>query len=181
MAFVSLLFGLTGNQTLVGSIPLDALLTEQTELSAKVSAHAVEDGSTITDHIACEPEKLTVSGVITAASIFAFGSSGRSKLMAVKDALRQIQERRVPVTIVTGSDVYVNFAMLSAKISRSPSGEQLSLECSFQKIVMVTLREGHLPPANVAQSAKGKAGQTGAKSGKVSDATATDVPPAPVT
>ena len=172
MAFVSLLFGLAGNQTMVGSVPLDALLTEDTELSANASQYAVEDGTVISDHITQEPERLSLAGVVTAASIFTFGAGGRSKLIAAKDALRQIHERRVPITIITGSDVYMHFAMVNARISRSNEGEQLSLSCGFQKINMAQLREADIPPAKVAPSAKGKAGQTAAKGGKVSDQTA---------
>lgn len=177
MAFVSLLFGLPGNQTMIGSIPLDALLSEDTELTANASQYEVEDGTVISDHITREPERLSMSGIISAASIYTFGAGGRSKLIAAKDALRQIHERRVPITIITGSDVYVNFAMVNARISRNNEGEQLSLSCGFQKIDMARLREADIPPAKVSASAKGKAGKTGAKGGKVSDATANKVPP----
>ncbi len=172
MAFVSLLFGLAGNQTMVGSVPLDALLTEDTELSANASQYAVEDGTVVSDHITREPERLSMSGIISAASIYTFGAGGRSKLIAAKDALRQIHDRRVPITIITGADVYVNFAMVNARISRTNEGEQLSLICGFQKIDVTQLREADIPPAKVAASTKGKAGKTGAKGGKISDQTA---------
>lgn len=172
MAFVSLLFGLAGSQTMIGSIPLDALLSEDTELTANASQYEVEDGTVISDHITREPERLSMSGIISAASIYTFGAGGRSKLIAAKDALRQIHERRVPITIITGSDVYVNFAMVNARISRTNEGEQLSLICGFQKIDVTQLREADIPPAKVAASTKGKAGRTGAKGGKISDQTA---------
>jgi len=176
MAFVTLLFDLAGKQSMLGSIPLDALLTEETELTATVSKYPVENGSVISDHIAQEPESLSLSGVITAASIYTFMSGGRSKLIAAKDALRQIHERRQPITIVTGADVYQNYAMTKATISRKNEGEKLDVACSFQKITVAQLREVDIPEDVVASSVEGKAGQTAAAGGKVSDTRSQSVP-----
>ncbi|MBW4789442.1 hypothetical protein JQS35_12595 [Alcaligenes faecalis subsp. faecalis] len=176
MAFVTLLFDLAGKQSMLGSIPLDALLTEETELTASVSKYAVEDGSVISDHIAREPETLSLSGVITAASIYTFFTGGRSKLIAAKDALRQIHERRQPITIVTGADIYQNYAMTKAAITRKNEGEKLDVVCNFQKIVVARLRQADIPADKVAPSVEGKAGQTGAAGGKVSDTRLQTVP-----
>lgn len=164
---------------MIGSVPLDALLLEDTELSANASRYPVEDGTVISDHITREPERLAVSGVVTAAGIILFGAGGRSKLIAAKEALRQIHEQRLPVTVVTGMDVYADYAMTNAKISRTNEGEKISLDCEFQKIDKVQLKRADIPPQKVAgtkgQGTKGKAGQTAAKGGKASDANAPPV------
>ncbi len=175
MAFVTLLFDLAGKQSMLGSIPLDALLSETTELSSSVSQYPVENGSVISDHIAQSPESLSLTGVITAASIYTFFGGGRSKLIAAKDVLRQIHERRQPITIVTGTDIYQDYAMTKASIARTNDGEKLSLDCSFQKITVAQLREVDIPADKVEPSVQGKAGQTRAAGGKVSDTTAPSV------
>ncbi|TFL14223.1 hypothetical protein CSC67_08710 [Pusillimonas caeni] len=171
MAFLSLLFGLGGAQSMIGSVPLDALLIEDTELAANISQYPVEDGTVISDHITREPERLAVSGVVTAAGITMFGAGGRSKLIATKEALRQIHEQRLPVTIVTGMDVYADYAMSNAKMSRTNEGEKLTLDCEFQKIEKAQLKQADIPPEKVSgqkgQGTNGKAGQTAAKGGKV--------------
>lgn len=175
MAFLSLLFGLGDTQSMIGSVPMDALLSEDTELTSSATRYPVEDGSIISDHITREPERLALHGVITAAGITLFGAGGRSKLIAAKEAMRLIHEQRLPVTVVTGSDVYADFAMENAKISRTNEGEKITLSCEFNKINKVQLRTADIPPAKVRGSAKGKAGKTGEKGGKVSSST--DTPP----
>jgi len=176
MAFLSLLFGLAGSQSMIGSVPLDALLIEDTELSANISQYPVEEGADISDHITQEPERLAVSGVVTAAGITIFGAGGRSKLIAAKETLRQLHKQRIPVTIVTGMDVYADYAMANAKISRTNEGEKITLDCEFQKIDKVQLKQADIPPEKAAgskgQGANGKAGQTASKGGKVDSASA---------
>lgn len=174
MAFLSLLFGLGGAQSMIGSLPLDALLIEDTELSANISQYPVEDGTVISDHITREPERLALSGVVTAAGIIMFGAGGRSKLIAAKEALRQIHKERIPVTIVTGMDVYTNYGMSNAKISRTNEGEKITLDCEFQKIDKAQLQQADIPPEKAqagpggkGTGANGKAGQTASKGGKV--------------
>lgn len=182
MPFLSLLFDLPNQQTTIGSVPLDAVLTEDTELSAMVTDYPTEDGSVVQDHITRQPERLSMSGVVTGAGLM-FNAGGRSKLIMTKEQFRAINESRTPITIVSGSDVYEDFAMTNAKISRSNVGEQLAIDCEFKKIRKVQLRTADIPPEKVAgtkgEGTKGRAGQTAGKGGKVSDATAdkAEVPP----
>lgn len=180
MSYISLVFGLGGPQSLIGALPLDALLSEETRLSSNITSYPVEDGPPVTDHISQDAERLSLSGMVTAASITMFGAGGRSKLMAAKEALRLIHDQRLPITIVTGIDMYENFGMGDATIGRTNKGDFLTIDCEFRKIRKVTLKEADIPPEQVAQAegapagsgAKGKAGQTGAKGGKADTDTA---------
>lgn len=176
MAFLSLLFGLPNQPTTIGAVPLDAVLLEDTELSSNVTDYPTEDGAAVQDHITQQPERLSLSGVVTGAGLLLGGGGGRSKLIMTKEQFRAISEARTPITIVSGSDVYTDFAMERAKISRSNVGEKLSIDCEFKKIRKVQLRQADIPPEKVADSAKGRAGQTAAKSGKVSDASGQQTP-----
>ena len=179
MAFLSLLFALDGQRSMIGSLALDALLIEDTELTANISAYPVEDGTVISDHITREPERLSLSGVVTGAGVRLFSAGGRSKLIEAKATLREIHVQRLPITIVTGMDIYTDYAMSNAKISRTNEGEKITLDCEFQKIDKVQLRQADLPPEKVkpgatgsGSGAQGKAGQTAAKGGKVDSANA---------
>lgn len=189
MSFLSLVFGLGGAQTSIGALQLDALLTESTELNSNISEYPVEEGPPITDHITQNSERLALSGVVTGAGVLMFGAGGRSKLMAAKEALRLIHEGRIPITVITGMDIYENFGMSNARIGRSNQGDKLTIECEFQKIRKVTAKQADIPPEKVAEStdaqgnpqgkgagAKGKAGATGAKGGKASTASQQQAP-----
>lgn len=177
MSFINLVFGLGMQRTQIGALTLDALLTEDTRLVSNVTAYPVEDGAPISDHVANENEQLSLSGVVAGAGVTLFSGGGRSKLMAAKDAIRVLHEQRVPITIVTGMDVYTDMVMTNADIGRNNEGEFININCQFEKIRKVTVKTADIPPQKVAGTdkgagAKGKAGTTEAKGGKVSDKTA---------
>ncbi|OZI79917.1 phage baseplate protein [Bordetella genomosp. 2] len=173
MSFVSLVFGQGFAQSSVGAVTLDALLGETTELNSRATEYVVEDGPPVTDHIVQDSEQLHLSGWITSADLTLFGAQGRSKLVSAKAALRRIHAERLPVTVTTGLDVYVDMAMESCKIERTNEGEFFSVQCGFRKIRKVALRTADIPPAKVAVSAKGKAGQTKTNAGKADTPEAT--------
>ena len=169
MALIDMVFRLTDTpQTMIGAVRLDALISEQTSLANGVTQYAVEEGAPVSDHISTEAEKLTIEGVVTGASVSLFGTHGRSKMIEAKEALRVINEQRQPITIVTGLDVYPDFAMESCDISRNADdGEQLRISISLTKIRKAKTREADIPPGKVRQNAAGKAGQTKRPAGKI--------------
>lgn len=180
MNFVSMIFGWNGGSS-VGTMALDALLSEKTTLNSRATAYAVEDGLPVTDHVVQESEQLTLDGWVTAADITMLGGmrprggglagassgAGRSKLISAKDALRKIHADRLPVTITTGLDVYVDFVMESCSIGRSNSGgDRFEISAGFRRIRKVTLRQADIPPEKTSGSASGKAGTTRTNAGK---------------
>ena len=169
MALIDLVFRLKdAPQTMIGALQLDALISEQTSLSNGVTQYAVEEGAPVSDHISSEAEKLTIEGVVTGASVSLFGTHGRSKMIEAKEALRVINEQRQPITIVTGLDVYPEFAMESCDISRNADdGEKLHISISLTKIRKAKTREADIPPGKVRQNAAGKAGETRKPAGRV--------------
>ena len=168
MSIVNLLFSaLAGKRTTIGVLELDALLTENTSLSSQITEYPIEDGTVISDHITRESERLSLSGVITGTGTLFNVGLGKYKLIAAKETLRELHAKRELVTIVTGLDVYEDFAIESLDIERnSDDGERLNISAEFRKIQKVTLRKEEVPPDNAAPNAKGKAGQTKAKTGK---------------
>ena len=175
MALIDMVFRLVDTpQTMIGALQLDALISEQTSLSNGVTQYAVEEGAPVSDHISSEAEKLTIEGVVTGASVSLFGVHGRSKMIEAKEALRVINEQRQPITVVTGLDVYPDFAMESCDISRNADdGEKLHISISLTKIRKAKTREADIPPGKVRQNAAGKAGETRKPAGRVTSRQAT--------
>lgn len=166
---VNMVFGIGG--TTVGALQLDALIEETTELAANVTQYAVEEGAPIADHIGVESERLSLSGVVSGASVVLFGDSGKSKLVQAKALLRQMHEKREPITIVSGLDFYADYAITSCTIRRGVD-EKLDVEMSLIKIRKAQPREADVPPQKASGKAKGKAGETSARKGKTAGKTA---------
>ncbi|EHK65304.1 hypothetical protein KYC_17457 [Achromobacter arsenitoxydans SY8] len=173
-----------GGGSSIGVIPLDALITEATELESQATSYAVEEGPPVTDHIAQESERLQMDGWVTAAEASLLGGvggqrtsganslgTGRQKLISAKAALRKIHADRLPITITTGLDVYVDFAMTRCSIGRSnDAGDRFSITAEFRKIRKVALRQGDIPPEKTSGTASGKAGGTKTNAGKTNGA-----------
>lgn len=176
MSTVSLVFATGYARTTIGTVQLDALLVETVELTSRATSYAVEDGPPVTDHITQESEVLQLSGVISAAEVTLFEVAGRSKMVAAKDALRKIHQDQLPITVLTGLDLYADMAMESCKLSRGNNGgNAFEVTCALKKIRRVVLRTAEIPPAKVAPRAKGKAGQTKANGGKVDGSNTSDL------
>ncbi|SSW67322.1 hypothetical protein AVE30378_02562 [Achromobacter veterisilvae] len=183
MSFVSLVFGWGGGSS-IGVIPLDALISEATELESEATSYAVEDGPPVTDHIAQDSERLALDGWVTAAEATLLGGlgrdlagapnslgTGRQKLISAKAALRKIHADRLPITITTGLDVYADFAMTRCSIGRTnDGGDKISITAELRKIRKVTLRQADIPPEKTSGSASGKAGGTKTNAGKANGA-----------
>jgi hypothetical protein len=187
MSFVAMIFGWNGG-TSIGAVPLDALVSEKTSLNSRATDYAVEDGPPVTDHVVQESELLTLDGWVTAAEVSLLGGlvegavsalrtggslrglsakAGRSKLISAKDALRKIHADRLPITVTTGLDVYVDVVMERCEIGRTnEGGDRFEISADFKRIRKVTLRQADIPPEKTSGSAAGKAGQTKTNAGK---------------
>lgn len=182
MAFINVIFGANEPQTKIGTLQIDALLSEQNVLLSSATQYPVEDGSTISDHVTRQSVQLAVSGVVTSAGVSLFSPGGRTKLVRAKDALKRIHADRQPITIVTGMDVYSGYVMTTARIGRTNEGEKLTLDCSFLEIRKTQVEKAAIPTETVAPQldgkdqpipgagARGRAGQTAAPLGTVSQA-----------
>ncbi|EFM88744.1 phage baseplate protein [Actinobacillus pleuropneumoniae] len=170
MSVINLLYSaLLGTRTVVGVIELDALLTESTSLRSQITEYPVEDGTVISDHITHESESLSIEGVITSAGTLFNVSMGKAKLISAKEEFRILHEKRALITVVTGLDVYVDFAIESCEINRNADdGERFNVNLTLKKIKKVSLRTEEIPPEKASGKAKGKAGKTAKNAGKQS-------------
>ena len=148
MSLVNLLYSyLVGTRTVIGALELDALVSENTSLKSQITEYPIEDGSVISDHISQESETLSLEGVITGTGTLFNIAAGKSKLIAAKEALRTLHKNRELITIITGVDVYEDFAIESCDINRNnKDGEQFSVNLELKKINKVTLRTEEIPP-----------------------------------
>jgi len=170
MNLVNLVFGIGNVQTTIGALKLDALVEERVTLSSRVTKYVVEDGAPITDHINNDNEKLHIEGVITGATVVLFGDVGRQKLVYAKEALRVLHENKNPITVVTGMDMYTDFAIESCDVSRNADdGDCLNVSLELVHIRKATVETTDVPPGKVKPAAKGKAGETKKKGGKVTN------------
>lgn len=165
MATVGLTFS-TGVPSTVGALELDALLTEGTELSAKATEYAVEEGSPISDHVVLESEQLKLSGWITPSNVQQLTAAGRPKMLEAKAALRKMINDRAEITVSTGMDTYTGMIMEKCSIGRSNEGDHFSVDMQFIKIRKAVLRKVDIPPGKTSGTATGKAGSTNTKAGK---------------
>jgi hypothetical protein len=177
MAEVGLTFS-TGVPTTVGALEIDALLSEMTNLAAKATEYAVEEGSPISDHVVPSPERLKVSGWITPSNVQLMQADGRPKMIEAKATLRKMIADRAEVTIVTGMDTYSGMILETCDIGRTNEGEHFTVDMEFVKIRKAVLRKADIPPDKTKGTATGKAGSTNTKAGKASTSTA-DQPSAP--
>ncbi len=134
-----------GSRAVVGSILLDALVSEDTLLESFATVYPVEDGSTISDNVSNDAERLSLSGQVTSAEITVYGAGGWQKLIQAKDLFRQLHAAREPITIATGIDTYTEMVMERCRIGRTNEGDHFSVECDFRKIVKSQLQTDLVP------------------------------------
>lgn len=165
MADVGVTFS-TGIATTIGALQIDALLEETTQLAAKATEYAVEDGAPISDHVVLVPERLKVSGWITPSDVQLMSADGRPKLAEAKATLRKIVSDRAEITVTTGMDTYSGMIMESCNINRTNESERFNVDMEFVKIRKAVLRKVDIPPEKTTGTAKGKAGATNTDAGK---------------
>lgn len=176
MADVGLTFS-GDSRTSVGLLQLDVLMSEGTDLTARATEYAVEEGSPISDHIIVESERLKLSGYVLPSNVMLMTADGRPKLIEAKATMRKIMTSRQAVTVTTGLDTYTNMVVEECSIGRdSEGGDRLTVDMSLVQIRTTTLRREAIPPATTKGTATGKAGATKTKAGKAPG----DEPKAPV-
>lgn len=90
----------------IGPVPVDIIEKETLESTLKVTKLPVEFGADITDHAYREPRKIILEGIIGGS--LARSSTGRAEAVAGWQALKRLQESRLPFTLISGLDVHQN-------------------------------------------------------------------------
>ena len=146
----------------IGSVEIDASVSEIHSSSADITEFPVEDGSLITDHINKKPDVVQIEGYVSNTPIKSltdiFGlatfnslgnlAQGISNDLAKKsyDKLLEIVEGNELITIVTTLRTYENMAIESFIVNRSASdGDSLHFTAIARQITLVQIAESVFP------------------------------------
>src|SRR5574342_5520 len=93
---------------------IDVTVAEEHELPAEVTAHPVEDGADITDHVRLTPISVTLEGIVSDTPIGRLAEQRAPDGRPSDDAyafLKLVRSRREPVTIETSLETFTNMIL----------------------------------------------------------------------
>lgn len=134
---------------------IDGYQQESHTLDSTISRLPTEDGSSITDHIVYNPEKLTLTGKV---SLKREGSEKRLSRSQERvrqnefwSKIRELMENKTVLSVYTTWGVYETMAIKSAQAE--PSGMGMKFTLTLSQILRVGISseitpENSLPPAN---------------------------------
>jgi len=127
---------------LIDGYLVDVAVSEGHEFPSEVTQHPVETGADLTDHVRNRPIMITLEGVVSDTPIGLVANERSEDVLPSDEALaklKEIRNRREPVTITTSLGTYENMAMQSLSVPRSSStGEALRFTCVFVQIQLIT-------------------------------------------
>lgn len=173
-ASVNLVFSRT--QAQIGTVVLDASLSEQHTSTNEVTDHPVEQGVNIVDHVRPKPDTLKLEGLVSNNPLPAAGAQPtpitmggvtfESRSAATPEAagtayrdLLNLKENATLLTVVTGLRTYDNMVIESLDVPRdAKTGAVLRFTCSLKQIRTAVLQTAKIVPT--ANSNKGKKATT---------------------
>jgi len=113
----------------IGELEVDVVVTETHNQLSEVTDSAVENGSTVSDHVNIQPATLSMEGVIsnrpTSLREFAQKQLSGKDAQQGYDDLRRLAELGSLVTVVTNIRVYDNMVMTSFSVDRDKSTKEV--------------------------------------------------------
>lgn len=134
---LSLLYGRKYAQSRVGTVSLDATLSEDHSYRSRVTNFPIENGTYISDHVINEPVRLSIRGLVsdTPLNILAIGN----RSIDAFNRLIEIQERKERISVITGIKVYTDMVITSLNVPRDiATGQSLTFNIEFQKLMIDT-------------------------------------------
>lgn len=137
---------------LVGPVPLDVVIQERHTSTIDITENPIETGAKVNDHAYIMPKRLTLEVCDGDAT-------------GTWQALKRLQESRVPFTIVTGLDVYSNMLIRQLDATRTKDISYiLSGTIELQEVILVDTSYAAGEAGNDKATSSGKPG--GEKSSK---------------
>ena len=154
-------------------ISVDASVSEEHVTSCEPTDNPVEGGAKITDHVQLNPKQLTIEGVISDSPLgFAvigniqnmaravatvFGNSVRS--IDAYNELVELQESRIPFTVVTGLKRYENMILTNLSVPRTvETGRAIHFKAVMREIKIVNSEV--TPSVNIGSGVRDVASKT---------------------
>ena len=111
------------NGAAVEVLTLDAVIAHQIELTSSLTEHALEDGTTVVDHVIRQPDQVTVTGYVSSfpvtiltGGIVPIRNFGRAK--TAYQALKELMEKPERVSIQDALDQYSSMILTELRIPR---------------------------------------------------------------
>lgn len=161
--------------TLISDLAIDCTVTETHSASSTVTAHPVEKGADITDHIRPEPLQLSITGIVsdtplgskqiqraidiggtsvqvtqqeTPTSATGFGRAAWSKLEEILAAAK-------PIKVVTRDKTYESMALVSLSVPKDArTGGAFAFTAQFRQVRIVFNRSTKVVVAKAPKSHK---------------------------
>ena len=116
----------------IGSLSIECTLSETHSATSRITNQPVEEGSTISDHIVNDPEKVNITGFISDTPLDA-SYSNYSQLAF--DTLYQIRDTRNTISVVTNYRVYQDMVITNISVPRTQrSGQSIEFSVELTKI-----------------------------------------------
>lgn len=159
-------------QKKIGSIEIDAFTEEDHSRTSSITRYPLEDGAQASDHIVNDPERVTITGIVSSAKLISFGFDivANRAINAFRE-LNDLMDRKELVTIVTGLKVYSDMHIEDFQSLRNRrNGGALSFSMALQAAKIVTTQTVEIPNTIVTGDAVTQAqAQSEADVGKVTD------------
>lgn len=179
----------------IAELPFDLLIDESHSLDFDIPEHAVEDGSSISDHVQERLRTVQITGMFTnhpigskksgyvnddgtvneeADEVNVDGVEGRGNVALKKfEKLKEIARSRKPVRLVTSLEVYEEMLFESMPYSRGPEdGESIKFTAKLREVktakVSIVRRDGvwNAPAPKTQETDAGKKMAENTKAGK---------------
>lgn len=110
----------------LGDFEFDAIIKRPETLSSKIPGYATEEGYSASDHICLEAVTLDVTAVISNAPITWADRhpASSSRVQSAVEELRQLWEKRMPMTFTAGGDSYENVCIESVTFPKEESNSE---------------------------------------------------------
>lgn len=134
----------------IGSVQIDAFISEVHTKESTPTRFPVEDGTNISDHVIVAPDGLQINGLIGAA-ILTSGSEFGNRALDGFNELSLLLKNKETVTVVTGLKVYTNMIIENFVCNRdSRSGGSLPFSMRLTEIRIVNSQLTTIPKTQLA-------------------------------
>lgn len=127
---------------IIDGYEVDAALSEQHSFDSEVTAHPVETGADISDHIRAMPITVTLDCVVSDTPVGVLSTRRDNTTLPSEDAfslMLAIRDLREPVTIETSLRDFPDMALQKLSMPRSSrDGDSLRFQATFVQVKTVT-------------------------------------------
>ena len=162
----------------LGDFEFDAIIKRPETLSSKIPDYATEEGYSASDHICLGAVTLDVTAVISNAPITWADRhpASSSRVQSAVEELRQLWEKRTPMTFTAGGDSYENVCIESVTFPKEESNserielklKQVSINSTETANISIKYARGGTSKKNTGASQKSTSTAKSSSSGKSS-------------